>query len=370
LTYLQYYMVDPLLEEHELIPFCDEKGVSFMSPNPTTYDRYLAHIDSELKTETPMTFGLHPNAEIDFRTTQSVQLFKTLEDLAPKQTGGDNGEMTSPTHIAENVLNDIMETYNDDTFFSLEDIDDMLEGEKGPFQNVFIQECDQMNTLMHKVLDTLAELKLGFAGELTMSDAMESLMESLYMNRVPVPWSKLAWPSERALDGWLRNLNARIRQLNEWTEAPLQIPQCTWLSGLQNPQSFLTAIMQQTAQANQLELDKLMVITDVTKHEIEGLSSHARDGAYIHGLFLEGARWNKDRTELERAKPREMYCPMPVIVVKAVPAASNLTGIYACPVYKTARRGPTFVFEAQLKTKFPSAKWVMAGVALLMDVEV
>merc|ERR1719473_1909371 len=124
------------------------------------------------------------------------------------------------------------------------------------------------------------------------------------MNRVPQTWAKLAWPSERALDGWLLNLNARIRQLNEWTEAPLQIPQCTWLSGLQNPQSFLTAIMQQTAQANQLELDKLTVVTDVTKNEVEGLSGHSRDGAYIHGLLLEGARWNKARGELERAKPR------------------------------------------------------------------
>merc|ERR1711937_324811 len=167
---------------------------------------------------------------------------------------------------------------------------------------------------------------------------------------------------ERSLDGWLKDLNQRIKQLNEWTEAPLQIPQCTWISGLQNPQSFLTAIMQQTAQANQLELDKLMVITDITKYELEDLASHTRDGAFVHGLFLEGARWNKDRGELERAKPREMFCPMPVIIVKAVLAASTVSGIYSCPVYKTARRGPTHVFDAQLKTKFPSAKWIMAGV--------
>jgi dynein heavy chain len=226
-----------------------------------------------------------------------------------------------------------------------------------------------MNTLMRKVLETLSELRLGFAGELTMSDAMEALMESLYMNRVPAPWAKLAWPSERALDGWLRNLSERIKQLNEWTENPSGIPMCTWISGMQNPQSFLTAIMQQTAQANQLELDKLIVITEVTKHEREGISSHSRDGAFIHGLYLEGARWSKDRGELERAKPREMYCPMPVVLVKAVPANTSISGVYDCPVYKTQRRGPTYVFSAQLKTKFPSAKWVMAGVALIMDVD-
>ena len=42
--------------------------------------------------------------------------------------------------------------------------------------------------------------------------------------------------------------------------------------------------------------------------------------------------------------------------------------IYACPVYKTQQRGPTYVFAAGLKTKAPPAKWVMAGVSMLLDV--
>lgn len=39
-----------------------------------------------------------------------------------------------------------------------------------------------------------------------------------------------------------------------------------------------------------------------------------------------------------------------------------------CPVYKTQQRGPTYVFDAGLKTKAPTAKWVLAGVVLMMDV--
>jgi dynein heavy chain len=31
-------------------------------------------------------------------------------------------------------------------------------------------------------------------------------------------------------------------------------------------------------------------------------------------------------------------------------------------------RGPTWVFDAQLKTKDPPAKWILAGVALILDV--
>lgn len=43
--------------------------------------------------------------------------------------------------------------------------------------------------------------------------------------------------------------------------------------------------------------------------------------------------------------------------------------MYQCPVYKTEARGKTYVFTAQLKTKHPPQKWVLAGVAIILDVE-
>jgi len=64
-----------------------------------------------------------------------------------------------------------------------------------------------------------------------------------------------------------------------------------------------------------------------------------------------------------------MFCKMPVIAVRgsALDKIDN-NGIYECPTYKTESRGPTFVFCAQLKSKYAKAKWVLAGVALIMDV--
>ena len=43
-------------------------------------------------------------------------------------------------------------------------------------------------------------------------------------------------------------------------------------------------------------------------------------------------------------------------------------GLYVCPCYKTQERGPSFVFAPALKSKEPSSKWIMAGVALIMSV--
>ena len=42
---------------------------------------------------------------------------------------------------------------------------------------------------------------------------------------------------------------------------------------------------------------------------------------------------------------------------------------YDCPVYHTTFRGPTYVFLATLFTTEPTSKWVLAGVALIMQTD-
>lgn len=79
---------------------------------------------------------------------------------------------------------------------------------------------------------------------------------------VPASWRKLAYPSLRPLGSWLQNLLQRVQQLIEWT-ADLSVPKVVWLSGLFNPQSFLTAVMQTTARRNDWPLDKTVVMTEV-----------------------------------------------------------------------------------------------------------
>jgi len=55
--------------------------------------------------------------------------------------------------------------------------------------------------------------------------------------------------------------------------------------------------------------------------------------------------------------------------VAIAPDGKEDKGVYQCPVYKTENRGNTYVFTAQLKTKHSPQKWILAGVALILDVE-
>ena len=66
------------------------------------------------------------------------------------------------------------------------------------------------------------------------------------------------------------------------------MPPAVWLAGFFNPQSFLTAIMQTMARKNEWPLDKMCLAVEVTKKNREDMTTPPREGAYVHGLFMEG----------------------------------------------------------------------------------
>jgi len=149
-----------------------------------------------------------------------------------------------------------------------------------------------MNALIRSIVTSLAEIELAFKGELTMTEKMEALMGAIFLNQIPAPWAKLAFPSTRGLGSWLDNLKQRLDQLNAWKEDPVKIPYVTFLNRLFNPQSFLTAIKQVYARDKQQELNKLTIQTDVLKKLYwEPDLPPVKEGAYVFGLQVEGARW-------------------------------------------------------------------------------
>jgi dynein heavy chain len=365
-AYLDCYMRDELLDSMEMLP-------KFSSPTPgQTHRQVVAHIGDAFPPETPLAFGLHPNAEIGFKLREAGTLCGAMLSLQPREAGADAG--ASAEERARAVLDDLLERLPAE--FDLEELRSRVE-ELTPYAMVAIQETERMNVLLREISRSLAELDLGLRGDLTMSPPMEALMRSLAADAVPASWERKAWPSMRPLGSWTLNLVQRCTQLADWT-ADMALPPVVWLSGLFNPSSFLTAVMQTTARRNDWALDRTVVVTEVTKKQPEDIQQPSRDGCYVSGLTLEGARWTD--AGLEESKPKELFCPMPVMLIRAVPAEkAELKDVYSCPVYSTERRfrqGPSAVplddpaggallispgcaevFTAQLKTKAPPSKW-------------
>jgi dynein heavy chain len=372
-TFLEVLMNDAMLDESEMFPFIEGKNISFKTPTPLSHEGYIKYIEQELPPETPLGYGLHPNAEIDFRTKQCEQIFETLVDLQPKGGGAGAGALED-TKIKDyfDLVNNSLSL--DSLKVNLEDLASKMDDQsRGPYQNAFMQECEKLNVLINGILASLQNLDLAYKGELTMNDAMEALEDCIRLDRVPPQWKKIAYPSERPLVSWTENIKARIDQMNLWKEDPVKIPKVVFINRLINPSSFLTAIKQVFCRESnpQQELNKTTIQTDVLKkmfYEADLPELRKTDGALVFGFQVEGARWDIN-SGLEDSFPKTSFSVVPVVNCKAIILNDKEDKtIYQCPVYKTIDRMMTFVFYAQLKTKYPAAKWVIGGVGMILDV--
>merc|ERR1712223_2214813 len=358
-AYLEEYMHPDQLDGELLL------APGFSTPPNMDYAGYHSYISDNLPQESPVLYGLHPNAEIGFLTTTSEKLFKTVFELQPREGGGGGGPTTTREEKIKTIVDDIMEKLPDP--FSMSEIMGKVE-ERTPYVVVAFQECERMNMLTKEMRRSLKELDLGLKGELTITNDMEDLGNSLFFDQVPPSWSKRAYASMHGLSNWYADLLLRIKELESWT-SDFSLPSSVWLSGFFNPQSFLTAIMQSTARKNELPLDKMSLTCEVTK-KFPGESMQVpREGAYVHGLFIEGARWCTVIGSITDSYLKELHPMMPIMYIKAITQdKQEQRNLYECPVYKTRQRGPTYIWTFNLKTKEKASKWILAGVALLLQI--
>lgn len=115
----------------------------------------------------------------------------------------------------------------------------------------------------------------------------------------------------------------RHTQLKDWTDM-VETPSCLWISGLFNPMSFLTAIMQVTARQKKLALDSIILKTVVQNQRDPNELKTAEDGAFIYGLFLEGANWEMGRGGeegyLTDQTLKDLHPELPPVLVLAIPS--------------------------------------------------
>ena len=120
-----------------------------------------------------------------------------------------------------------------------------------------LQECERVNTLLTTLRISLNECGAGLRGRLTVSESMERVLHALDHGQVPSEWAVVAYPSLRALRPWVEDLGLRVKQMESWAN-DFVLPRSVWISGLFNPMSFLTAVMQTTARKGGQALDQMV----------------------------------------------------------------------------------------------------------------
>ena len=135
---------------------------------------------------------------------------------------------------------------------------------------------------------------------------------------------------------WLRydlreNPGGDVKFISKWVYEGA--PDTYWLSCFFFPQGFMTAALQTYARKTRTAIDTLKFKTCVRAYGPDDIQEVPEDGVNIHGLFLEGARWDDGREVLEDSEPRKPVVHFPVIDLEPVLMDQDVeVGCYECPM--------------------------------------
>jgi len=385
----------------------DEKSSFMLAPGlppllEGEYADFRQFIEEASPAESPLLFGMHPNASISLLNNLCENLFSSILNVGGGGGGGGGGQSKEEKVAAlqESIIEELREE------FVLLEIRMRIKDKGAPYVVFVMQEIERMNKILGLMRTQLNELALGLSGALNISDSMDKLITAMFMNQVPPIWLKTCGQigptgsyNRKNLSSWYSDLKLRWAQLEVWSAPTKPVEECppsVWIAGCFNPMGYATATLQVTARAQSLSLDQMRVHIEVTDvYDTATVESQPETGAHIHGFFMENARWDTEapgtsdmleddgtvpldavssaKGSCVDSRPKELYPTMPMLhllgrtVDFAVPQERVTKGRFICPFYTTTVRGPTFVFAGPLRTNVHPNKWILAGACLVMQ---
>ncbi|XP_026131005.1 dynein heavy chain 1, axonemal isoform X1 [Carassius auratus] len=330
---------------------------------------YLTYFRGLPINDSPEIFGLHDNANISFAQNETFSLLGTLVKLQPRAAASGG---KSRDEIIEEIVEGIVEKIP-----SLINVQEVMNKYPVMYEEsmntVLVQEVIRYNKLLSVISQSLSDLVKALKGLVVMSSELELMSNSLFINAVPELWKAKAYPSLKPLASWVSDLVQRISYLQNWISHG--VPAVFWISGFFFPQAFLTGTLQNFARRASVSIDTIAFDFKVMKEAVAELTVRPDLGCFIHGLYLEGARWDSETGQLTESRPKELYTEMAVIWMVPVPNRKPpQSGIYMCPIYKTLTRAGTlsttghstnYVIAVELPTDCTQGHWIKRGVALI-----
>lgn len=328
----------------------------------------------------PETFGLHPNANITFQQKEVEEMVDTmiLMEGGGGGGGGDSGGANSDSTVAD-IAQKIQARMPAEFDLRKCHASTFSKNAKNGQMNslgVFVsQELIRFNQLMKVISKSLVMLQKAIKGFVVMSESLEMIYNCFLLQRVPEEWESAGYPCLKPLASWTEDFYARLDFVGSWlTNGP---PKSYWISGLFFPQGFMTAVKQTHSRTHSIAVDILKVGCKFTTFRPQEIQTSASSGVYIHGLFMEGGRVDRETCKVEESTPGELFGEMPVI--QLIPELekdydSTYAGCYMCPLYKTSRRAGTlsttghstnFVAVFPVGSDRSEDVWIARGCAML-----
>jgi dynein heavy chain len=286
---------------------------------------YFSYCSSFPEIDTPEISGLHPNADLTYRLKGASEMFKTLLETQPKDSGGgdddDSGGGGSVEDIVKARAKDLLETtpgpYKEDLFkVKIR----ALGGMDVPLNIFLFQEIRVISYVIDKVRHELVQLQMAIDGEVVMTDEYATIIGELFDAKTPRTWvydatnNEFSWVNS-TIGLWYANFVSRNAQIRTWLNSGR--PSNFSLMGYFNPQGFLTSMKQEVTRLHKSDgwaLDDMIYHTEVTDFpSADSVRSKPKEGVYCSGLMLDGAAWSPMEGSMIESAPKQLFYPLPVL---------------------------------------------------------
>lgn len=360
--------------------YCPQLDARFRYAPPAEgpAESYRRYISTFPLVDRPEIFGLHQNADISSQQQESREILDAIIAVQPRTSSGGSGK--SNDQIVEEMAAELLRQMPPPlskkeahalSFAKLED------GSVNPLGIFLSHEMHKFNGLIRQIETMLREMARAIKGLVVMSATLDAMYANFLFQQVPGPWGEngKGYPSLKPLSSWFKDFAERVAFMRAWLAGGP--PASYWISAFFFPQGFFTSALQAHARRHQLPIDQLHFRTRVMRSAgLADTPEPPAKGVYIHGMFMEGARWNSADGCVDESSPGELFAPVPVLwlVPAALDEPSPEQAAYDCPFYKTNVRAGTLsttghstnhVCNFDMPTRLEPGHWVRRGAALI-----
>ena len=209
-TILATYLNDSVLNTTS---YKFSKSGLYYCPEIGDHDVYTAYIEQLPLESPPEVFGLHQNADITTAQNEAAELLETILSIQPRESGGGGNSISDVlTSLADEIEKKVGSKFDLEQVFK-----DFPTDYNESMNTVLFQEVYKYNKLIKTMTESLKTLKLALQGKIVMSEEIEAMSQSLFINQVPVLWSSV-FLSLKPLSSWMQDYTQRIDFFKNWIE--------------------------------------------------------------------------------------------------------------------------------------------------------